>query len=220
MTAKDVVDAIHAARETGAKHGLENIHRLIDTLCPNPTVPVIHVAGTNGKGSTCAMLERILRAAGYRTGLYTSPYLQHYEERVRIGGEPLTEAQMVRYGEPLLAAAEAMKAEGLCPTPFELGTALAFSAFEGEKVDVAVVETGIGGRLDPTNFVTPVVSVITAIGLDHMKMLGDTLPAIAAEKAGIIKPSVPVVCQCAPPEVAAVFAKFSLARCAPLYQLR
>lgn len=212
--AEEVIAAIHGAYTTGSKHGLSNTEALLRRLCPETPVPVIHVAGTNGKGSTCAMVESVLRHAGYRTGLYTSPFLQAYQERVRLDGAPIDDARLVKYGNALLDAAE-----GLRPTPFELGTALALSVFAGERVDAAVVEVGLGGRLDPTNVVRPAVCAIAAIGLDHMQVLGDTVEQIAGEKAGIIKPGVPVVCHPAEAGVAAVFAERAAAVGAPLRQL-
>ncbi|MGN1021579.1 MAG: bifunctional folylpolyglutamate synthase/dihydrofolate synthase [Aristaeellaceae bacterium] len=220
MTAQQVIDAIHGSYALGSKRGLRNVMDLVDALCPERRVPVIHVAGTNGKGSICAMLESILRHAGYHTGLYTSPFLQAYQERIRVDGLPLSDELLVRYGEPLVEASERLKREDDCfATPFELGTALATSVFEGEGLDFAIVEVGMGGRLDPTNFVSPCVCAIAAIGLDHMAFLGDTLPAIAAEKAGIIKPGVPVVCHPAAEAVASVFADAAQAAQAPLRQM-
>lgn len=213
--AEEVIAAIHGAYATGSKHGLLNTETLMQRLCPVPKVPVIHVAGTNGKGSTCAMLESILRHAGYRTGLYTSPFLQQYQERIRLDGIPIDDSRLTRYGNALLNVAQDMQ-----PTPFELGTVLALSAFEGEQVDVAVVEVGLGGRLDPTNVVAPCLCGIAAIGLDHMHILGDTVTQIAAEKAGIIKHGVPVVCHPAEAEVAAVFEEKAAQMDAPLHQLR
>lgn len=213
-TASEVIAAIHGTYATGSKNGLKNIQELTQRLCPNPKVPVIHVAGTNGKGSTCAMLESILRHAGYTTGLYTSPFLQTYEERIRLNGRLISDAQMVKYGNALLDASKDLK-----PTPFEMGTALALSAFEGEQIDVAVVEVGLGGRLDPTNVVRPCLCGITAIGLDHMQFLGDTVEKIAGEKAGIIKEGVPVVCHPAERGVAEVFASAAKEKHAPLRQL-
>lgn len=219
MQANEVIEAIHGSYAKGSKHGLRNVRMLLALLCPESRVPVIHVAGTNGKGSVCAMLECILRHAGYRTGLYTSPFLQAYQERIRLDGLPLSDELMVRYGEPLLKAASILEAQGVQPTPFELGTALALSAFEGEQVDVAIVEVGLGGRLDPTNVVSPCLCAITAIGMDHMNFLGNTLEEIAGEKAGIIKPGVPVVCHPAEPGVAGVFARVAHEVGAPLTQL-
>lgn len=219
MQANEVIEAIHGSYAKGSKHGLRNVRMLLSLLCPESRVPVIHVGGTNGKGSVCAMLESILRHAGYRTGLYTSPFLQAYQERIRLDGLPLADDVLVRYGEPLLKAASILEAQGVQPTPFELGTALALSAFEGEKVDAAIVEVGLGGRLDPTNVVSPCLCAITAIGMDHMNFLGNTLEEIAGEKAGIIKPGVPVVCHPAEAGVAGVFARAARGVGAPLIQL-
>jgi len=218
MTAQQVIDAIHASRETGDKHGLENTRALLYELPPY-TRKTVHVAGTNGKGSVCAMLESVLRHAGLRTGLYTSPFLQSYHERVRLNGVPLTDEQLVRYGVPVLEASARLAERGIHATPFEHGTALAFSAFEGEQVDIAVCEVGLGGRLDPTNVLNPAVCAITAIGMDHMSILGDTITAIAGEKAGIMKSGVPVVCEPAAPDVVAVFAAHAQIVGAPLRQL-
>jgi dihydrofolate synthase/folylpolyglutamate synthase len=156
---------------------------------PHRAFPVIHVAGTKGKGSTAAMMASVLRAAGYQTGFYTSPHLQEYTERIQVDGCPVSKAQLVELVEivkPFVAEIEAL-------TTFEITTALAFLFFERQKVDVAVVEVGLGGRLDATNIVTPLVSVITSLSMDHMSVLGDTLEKITFEKAGIIKPGRPVV---------------------------
>lgn len=219
MNAEQVIEAIHGSYAKGSKHGLRNMHLLLEQLCPECRVPVIHVAGTNGKGSTCAMLESILRAAGYRTGLYTSPFLQMYQERIRLDGLPLRDDLLVKYGEPLVAVSRQLEEQDVQVTPFEMGTALALSVFEGEKVDVAIIEVGLGGRLDPTNVVQPCLCGITAIGMDHMNFLGNTLAEIAGEKAGIIKQGVPVVCHPAESEVAAVFAARASEMQAPLRQL-
>ena len=223
LNAQQVIDAIHGSYQTGSKNGHRNVLALLDALGVDVTAAngpkVIHVAGTNGKGSTCAMLAAILGAAGFRVGLYTSPFLQHYQERIRLNGVPLTDDLMVKYGNPLVRAAKAMEANGDFVTPFEMGTALALAAFWGEQCDFAVIEVGMGGRLDPTNIVQPVVCAITAIGLDHMGFLGDTLEAIAGEKAGIIKQGVPVVCYPAEDGVRAVFRKKAEEMNAPLTQL-
>lgn len=205
MNANDIIEAIHAARYTGEKVGLQNTRALLDALnVPYTPVPAIHVAGTNGKGSVCAMVESILRHGGYRTGLYTSPFLQKYNERIRLNGVPITDDLLVTYGTLVLAAGEKLKSQGIHPTAFELGTALSFLTFFMEKVDIAVIEVGLGGRLDPTNVITPLVSVITAIGLDHTHILGDTLEKIAGEKACIIKHKVPAIVHPCAEEVAQV----------------
>ena len=199
-TAEEVVNEIHSALGDGDKQGLRNTAALLETLQAWPVCPVIHAAGTNGKGSVCAMLNSVLTAAGYRTGMYTSPFLQTYSERIRLNGKPITQEMLARYGNETLDAAEKLKREkDYHCTPFELGTALAFNTFRAENAELIISETGMGGRLDPTNAVpNPAVCAITAIGMDHMQYLGHTLSAIAGEKAGIIKHGVPVVCY--PPE--------------------
>ena len=218
-TAQQVIDAIHGSYQMGSKNGHQNMLDLLSGMGVSVKTPVIHVAGTNGKGSTCAMLASILKAAGYRVGLYTSPFLQHYQERIRINGVPLTDELMVKYGNPLVDTAETLQARGQFVTPFEMGTALALAAFDGEACDFAIVEVGMGGRLDPTNIVKPIACAITAIGLDHMGFLGNTLEEIAGEKAGIIKANAPVVCYPAPESVRRVFADRAAELHAPLVQL-
>ncbi len=180
---------------------LERMHRLLERL-GNPQVglPIVHVAGTKGKGSTAAMTAAIATAAGYRTGLYTSPHLERIEERVAIDGQPCSTDRFVALVERIQPAVAQLDAEAACqesrrpgPTYFDIITALALLHFAAERVDLAVLEVGLGGRLDSTNVVSPRVTVITSISYDHMKQLGPTLADIAREKAGIIKPGVPVV---------------------------
>ncbi|RFZ82141.1 bifunctional folylpolyglutamate synthase/dihydrofolate synthase [Mucilaginibacter terrenus] len=160
----------------------------------------IHVGGTNGKGSTSHMLAAILQSAGYKTGLYTSPHLKDFRERIRVNGKMISEQTVIDF-----VADHKHDFEEIEPSFFEMTVALAFDVFAKEKVDIAVVEVGLGGRLDSTNVITPLLSVITNIGWDHMNMLGDTLQLIAGEKAGIIKPGVPVVVGEYQPDVAGVF---------------
>ena len=219
LTAQQVIDAIHGSYQTGSKNGHRNVRALLAHMGVTMKTPYIHVAGTNGKGSTCAMLASILKAAGYKVGLYTSPFLQHYQERIRLNGVPLTDDLMVKYGNPLVEAAKTLEAAGDFVTPFEMGTALALAAFDGEDCDFAVIEVGMGGRLDPTNIICPVACAITAIGLDHMGFLGNTLEEIAGEKAGIIKANTPVVCYPAQASVRRVFAQRAAELNAPLVQL-
>ena len=219
LTAREVIDAIHGSYQTGSKNGHRNVLALLAHMGVTMKTPCIHVAGTNGKGSTCAMLASILKAAGYKVGLYTSPFLQHYQERIRLNGVPLTDELMVKYGNPLVEAAKALESAGDFVTPFEMGTALALAAFDGEDCDFAVIEVGMGGRLDPTNIIRPIACAITAIGLDHMGFLGNTLEEIAGEKAGIIKANTPVVCYPAQESVRRVFAQKAAELNAPLVQL-
>lgn len=171
------------------KKDLTNTIALCDMLGhPESQLTCIHVAGTNGKGSTSHMLAAILQEAGYKVGLYTSPHLKDFRERIRINGEMIPEDAVIRFVETYKVQFEA-----IAPSFFEWTVALCFDWFAHQNVDVAIVETGLGGRLDSTNVIRPIVSVITNIGWDHMDMLGQTLEAIAKEKAGIIKEGIPVV---------------------------
>lgn len=183
------------------KKDLHNTVRLCEAIGnPHLRFRSVHVAGTNGKGSTSHMLAAVLQASGYKTGLYTSPHLKSFTERIRINGQPVHEEFVIGFVnriQPVLAE--------INPSFFELTVAMAFDYFAQAGVDVAIVEVGLGGRLDSTNIITPLVSVITNISYDHMDLLGNTLPEIAAEKAGIIKRSVPCVISQAQAEVAAVF---------------
>jgi dihydrofolate synthase/folylpolyglutamate synthase len=167
---------------------------------PQDKFKTIHVGGTNGKGSTSHMLAAILQTAGYKTGLYTSPHLRDFRERIRINGAMITEQQVIDFVADYKADFESIQ-----PSFFEMTVGLAFDIFAKEQVDIALIEVGLGGRLDSTNVITPLLSVITNIGWDHMNLLGNTLPLIAGEKAGIIKPNVPVIIGEYQPEVAAVF---------------
>ncbi len=176
----------------GIKLGLEQTRRLMDGAgSPDRRLRFIHVAGTNGKGSCCAMLEAALRKAGYTTGLYTSPHLISPCERIRINGMALSEEQYADIVSLLKPIADNL---GGCPTYFEFTTVMAVMAFERARVDFVIWETGMGGRFDSTNVVDPLCAVITSIALDHEKYLGADIPSIAREKAGIIKPSRPVFC--------------------------
>ncbi len=180
-----------------AKFNLENITVLMERLGrPDRAYPSVHIAGTNGKGSTAAFLEAILRDAGFRTGLNTSPHLERINERIRIAGEEISDERFAELFTRILAVIEELLAEGKLrahPTYFECVTALAFEAFARERAEFAVVEVGLGGRLDATNLLTPVVSVITRIDFDHENFLGHSLREIAGEKAGILKAGVPAV---------------------------
>ncbi|WP_223817973.1 bifunctional folylpolyglutamate synthase/dihydrofolate synthase [Mucilaginibacter rubeus] len=160
----------------------------------------VHVGGTNGKGSTSHMLAAILQTAGYKTGLYTSPHLKDFRERIRVNGQMISEQTVIDFVEDHKA-----DFEEIAPSFFEMTVALAFDVFAKEKVDIAIIEVGLGGRLDSTNVISPLLSVITNIGWDHMNMLGNTLPLIAGEKAGIIKPGIPIVIGEKQEEVAKIF---------------
>ena len=190
---------------TAAKFNLENITVLMERLGrPDRTYPIVHIAGTNGKGSTAAFLESILRAAGFRTGLNTSPHLERINERIRINGEEVSDQIFAETFTRVQEVIEELLAAGRLeahPTYFECVTALAFEVFARERVEFAVVEVGLGGRLDATNIVRPQVSVITRIDFDHENYLGHSLEEIAREKAGIVKAGVPVATAPQLPEV-------------------
>lgn len=179
---------------------------------PHHKYPIIHVTGTKGKGSVGAMCKAILRQAGYKVGLYSSPHLQDFRERFQINNELITESEIASLVEKLLPHFQAV--EGL--TWFELVTAVAFEYFARQEVDVAVIEVGLGGRLDATNIVTPVVSVITSLSFDHTYLLGNTISEIAMEKGGIIKPNVPIVSAPQPDEAVAMLEQISAERHASL----
>ena len=203
LTYRQALAWLYGLQRFGIKLGLENIRRLLDECCSGVcvkrpaltaagafTFKVIHVAGTNGKGSVCAIIDSICRAQGYRTGLFISPHLVTFRERIRVNGEMISEGAAA---DGLMMIRNLTADWDPHPTFFEVTTALALKHFGEAKIDIAVLETGLGGRLDATNAVQSDVSVITPIGLDHEKWLGRTLAEIAAEKAGIIKPGVPVV---------------------------
>lgn len=195
------------------KKDLHNTIALCEALDnPHTKFKSIHIAGTNGKGSTSHMLAAILQQAGYKTGLYTSPHLKDFRERIRINGEMISRDFVVNFVQRTMTLSEAIQ-----PSFFELTVAMAFDYFEKEKVDIAVIETGLGGRLDSTNIITPLVSIITNIGYDHMNLLGNSLPEIAGEKAGIIKAGVPVVIGEYLPETKDVFIRKARELAAPIY---
>ncbi len=179
----------HRIGPAAYKPGLENTIALLDLIGnPQRDLKCVHVAGTNGKGSTSHLIASALQEAGYKTGLYTSPHLKDFRERFRINGEMIPESDVLEFVIKHKADWEKIK-----PSFFEITVAMCFWYFKKEKVDIAVIEVGLGGRLDSTNVITPEVSIITNIGMDHMNLLGDTIEKIAAEKAGIIKKYVPVV---------------------------
>ena len=203
----------HRIGPKALKPGLGNTLALCAAMGnPQQRFRSIHVAGTNGKGSTSHMLAAIYQSAGYRVGLYTSPHLKSFTERIRLNGQPIAEeavAQFVTTYQTLIESIE--------PSFFEVTVAMAFDFFARQQVDLAIIETGLGGRLDSTNVIVPEASLITNIAYDHTDILGDTLPQIAAEKAGIIKAGVPVVVGESNPDTALVFSKTAEALHAPLY---
>jgi dihydrofolate synthase/folylpolyglutamate synthase len=193
--------AFHLVGAAAYKPGLDNTYRLMQHLGnPHEKLHVVHVAGTNGKGSTSHLIAAVLQAQGYKVGLFTSPHLVDFRERIRISGEMIPKETVVQFVADNRAFLDEVR-----PSFFETTMALAFWYFTQQQVDIAVVEVGLGGRLDSTNILTPLLSVITNIGIDHTEFLGDTLPNIAAEKAGIIKPNVPCVIGETHPETQNVF---------------
>lgn len=214
---------LYSLKHRGAKYGIDRMLLLSDVLeHPDRKFPSIHVAGTNGKGSVCAMLESIYRTAGYRTGLFTSPHLVHQGERVQVNRQLLSREAIMAYTERLKVEAEALAAidPDDHPSFFEFMTAMAFLRFAEAQVDIGLIEVGLGGRLDATNVILPEVCAITSVSLDHTRILGDTLAAIAWEKAGIIKPGVPVVIGPMPSEAEAVIRQVAQERGAPLHLTR
>lgn len=201
LTRLESLGAFHKLGTAAYHPGLDNIRTLDRALgSPASALRCIHVAGTNGKGSTASLIASVLTAAGYRTGLYTSPHLVDMRERIRVDGQMVPRSFVTEFTDRLFGLDTGVK-----PSYFEALTLMAFEWFRRSKVDVAVIEVGLGGRLDSTNIINPILSVITNISADHTAILGDTLPAIAAEKAGIIKGGVPVVVGNAVGEVRAVF---------------
>lgn len=195
------------------KKDLTNIRMLCQHLGnPQEKFKSIHIAGTNGKGSVSHMLAAIFQTAGYKTGLYTSPHLYDFRERIRVNGDMIAEAFVLDFVEKQKNLIEEIE-----PSFFEITVALAFGYFVEQEVDIAIIEVGLGGRLDSTNIITPELSIITNIGWDHMNMLGNTLQEIAGEKAGIIKENIPVVIGETVPETKPVFQQIGTARHAPVY---
>src|SRR5207249_3930931 len=203
LSYKEALAWLYSLQRFGIKLGLENTQRLLDKCCSGvcakrpalaaasvSTPCVIHVAGTNGKGSVCAMIDSICRAANYRTGLFTSPHLVTFRERIRVNGEMISEDAVA---SGLTAIRDLVRKWDPHPTFFEITTALALKHFARGKLDIAILETGLGGRLDATNALRSNVAVITPIDLDHEKWLGKTIREIAGEKAGIIKEDTPVI---------------------------
>ena len=219
VTYAEAIQFLYGLRLFGAKFGLENTFKLAELAgSPQEQLRFIHVAGTNGKGSTCAMLESIYRAAGLRVGLFTSPHLVSFRERIQVNRQLISDGEVVRLVAAIHPLFKQFPADHH-PTFFEVVTVMALKFFAEQSCDLVIWETGLGGRLDATNIITPLVSVITNIAFDHQQWLGDTLEKIAAEKAGIIKPGVPVVTGANEPEVFGVIEKIAREKNAVLIQV-
>lgn len=195
MTYQECVDYILSVPLFATKLGTDNLNRILDLMGhPEKIYPVVHVAGTNGKGSTCSFLASILQQAGKKVGVFTSPHLVQINERLRINGQIISDAEFVMLFEETMCYIERAKEQGIAhPSFFELMFLMGALYFKKQQVDYAIFETGMGGRLDATNVVEPVLTIITSVGLDHTQFLGDTIEKIAMEKAGIIKKDVPII---------------------------
>ncbi|GMN98239.1 bifunctional tetrahydrofolate synthase/dihydrofolate synthase [Parageobacillus thermoglucosidasius] len=221
-TYKEALEWIHGRLRLGIKPGLERMEWMMEKLGhPERRVRAIHVAGTNGKGSTVSYLRHILQAAGYSVGTFTSPYVEKFNERISVNGRPIRDKEIVELVQAIQPLAEELETTELgAPTEFEVITAMMFYYF-GKKnnQDVVIIEAGLGGRFDSTNVIYPILSIITNIGYDHMNILGDTLEKIALEKAGIIKSGVPVITAVNQPEAWAVIADKAKSLKAKTYRL-
>jgi dihydrofolate synthase / folylpolyglutamate synthase len=219
---KNLSDYLYALRNHGSSFGVERMQRFSFLLGkPEESFPVVHVAGTNGKGSVCSMLDAIYRANGYKVGLFSSPHLVDLGERIRVNGQIASMDEITRWVTELKPVAERMEADepGMHPTFFEFMTAVAFLRFREEKVDLAILETGLGGRLDSTNVVNPQLSVITTISKDHCALLGNEIEDIAGEKAGIVKKGRPVLTGWLKPEANQVVERIAREKGAPFSSL-
>lgn len=212
MTYSEAIQFLYDLQLFGAKLGLENPRRLARLAGdPQSGLRFIHVAGTNGKGSTCAMLESVYRAAGLRVGLFTSPHLVEFRERIRIDGRMISETELIEKVERLRPMSAGFEGPNH-PTFFEVVVAIGLLCFAEARCDLVIWETGLGGRLDATNIVTPLASVITNVHFDHQQWLGETIREIAAEKAGIIKPGVPVITAATDPEALSIIRETAASR--------
>lgn len=217
-----IIDRIHEFNRFGMVLGLDRMEELLRRLGnPQDDLKVIHVAGTNGKGSVSKYLEEGLASCGYKMGLYTSPYIETFNERIRYDGADISDEDLEYYGQKVVSAAEAMVADGLdSPTEFEVVTAIAFLYFAGRQADITILEVGLGGIGDSTNVVkSPLASVITSISYDHMAQLGSSLAEIAVNKAGIIKTGCPVIANVPQRDAAKIIARKAYAMGSRLYDI-
>lgn len=203
----------HKQGSSAYKEGLENIEELAQMAGnPQDKLVTIHIAGTNGKGSVAHLLSSYFQELNYKTGLFTSPHLVDFSERIKINGVSISEEEVIHFFKKYQSQIDPIE-----PSFFEITTVLAFDYFANQKVDIAIIETGLGGRLDATNIIHPILSIITNVGLDHQQLLGNTLPKIAMEKAGIIKPDTPVLIGEPNPKTLPVFQAVATRQNAPLY---
>ncbi|HCR29488.1 MAG TPA: bifunctional folylpolyglutamate synthase/dihydrofolate synthase, partial [Opitutae bacterium] len=217
---EDAKNWLYSLKNRGATYGIERMEVFAELLVnPQASFPSIHIAGTNGKGSTAAMLESMFRANGYKTGLSTSPHLVRQGERIQVNREILSEEKILEYTRELKGLGDSIEDPEMRPSFFEFMTAMAFLHFQRSQVDIAIVEVGLGGRLDATNILMPELAVITSVGMDHCEILGDTLEKIAWEKAGIVKPGVPTVIGKLPNEAKEAVSRVCEKRGSPLISI-
>jgi dihydrofolate synthase/folylpolyglutamate synthase len=222
---QEAIAYLYGLQRFGIKFGLENIGQVLQAIDnPHRNLPTVHISGSNGKGSTAAHLESILLEAGYRVGLYTSPHFSNFTERIRVNREQISEEDVVRWTNGILDALPELRAEvptggSILITFFEFTTAMAMAYFVEQRVDVAILEVGMGGRLDATNVCNPMISIITTVSLEHKEILGNSIAEIAAEKAGIIKVDVPVISGVSHPVARGVIENVSRQRRATIYRL-
>jgi len=215
MSYSSVIEYLYTLQKHGIKLGLDTMTALVGRLgMPQARYRTLHIAGTNGKGSTAAMTAAMVQAGGHRVGLYTSPHLVEFGERIRVNGRMIRESEIARLTQLVKGVSE----PDLSPTFFEFTTAMAFQYFAESQIDVAVLEVGLGGRFDATNVVQPIAGAITTIAFDHQQHLGNTLAQIAFEKAGIIKPGMTVVAGALPPDAMRIVRHASLDRGATLLE--
>ncbi|MFC0014965.1 MULTISPECIES: folylpolyglutamate synthase/dihydrofolate synthase family protein [Allobacillus] len=221
MNGNEAIEWIHQQLKFGIRPGLDRVHLLLARLGhPEKELKLIHVGGTNGKGSTVTYLRNLLQRHGFKIGTFTSPYIEKFEERISINGYPIDQNQLASYVEQVKPICEQIGETELgSPTEFEIITVIALMHFQKETIDFGIMEVGLGGRLDSTNVITPILSLITSIGMDHMNILGDTIEKISYEKAGIIKQGIPIVTNVDQPEALDVIASKAKLHNAPFYQL-
>ncbi len=222
VNGNEAIEWIHQQLKFGIRPGLDRVHQLLERLDhPEKELKLIHVGGTNGKGSTVTYLRNLLQRHGFKVGTFTSPYIERFEERISINGYPIDQKQLASYVEQVRPICEQLSDTELgAPTEFEIITVISLMHFQKENVDFGIMEVGLGGRLDSTNVITPILSLITSIGMDHTNILGDTIEEISYEKAGIIKQEIPIVTNVYQREALDVIELKAKRKNAPLYQLR
>ncbi len=222
QSGKEVIEWIHSLLPFGVKPGLKRMEWMLSRLDnPEQEVKAVHVAGTNGKGSTISFMRHVLEASGYQVGTFTSPYIERFEERISLNGSPIEEEALVYCAKKVRPLVDELAETELgTPTEFEVITVIGFEYFARiAKPDIVLLEVGLGGRFDSTNVIQPILSVITSIGHDHMHILGETIEEIAAEKAGIIKDSIPVISGVREAKACTVIEEIAKKKNAVMYQL-